>query len=316
MTKIVSDPDICLQAILNNQSTFLPTESGYIRVYLDSSDSKNSDSPLETFLFSSGKDIYQYCTEPSILTRLLIQTLTPGPIQIVLPSNGSLTSADQFIAYVPDNFQVLDILNKLPKPIQADFNSLDNFQGFNEAVLLKNDFPILQILPTLINCTLQTIQINRPGVISFEELRNILPKKIKLERKPKPSKNSLDLKIQEISTLDFQEDQLTIVLGTKESLQQVFHFHFLDYFHHKQMGNFILFNLGSITSSENIAVNLQKNLLEVAKFGIGRIKIMKQVWPKNKWGEIIQYTLDAIVTPEFIEQGETELSTQPSMVTV
>lgn len=306
MTKIVSDPEPFLQAILNKQNTILSSESTYLKVSLDYDNHGHNQAGLSTYLFSNPKQLYNYCDELSVVAKLLIQTLTPGPIQIVVNSKGKLGLEDKFIAYIPDNPKVLAMLNEFNKPLRAEFISpvssvgiddLNKFEGNNDFVVLEQDLIGVRVLPTLVDCTSAEIEIFRPGVISYDELRSIIPKKTKLKRNYISVKSELDLKIHEIAKIDQNDKQMSVVLGTKESLQEAFSLHYLDYFHHKQMGNFILFNIGSSTSSQNIAVNLHKNLEQVARFGVNRVHIIKQPWPKNKWGEIIRHYFNGLIIP-------------------
>ncbi|MEI6728585.1 MAG: hypothetical protein WCK98_02975 [bacterium] len=324
MTKIVSDPEPFLHAILNKQNTFLSSESTYMKVFLDSPQLQENQKDIPLYLFSSAKQIYNYCSQLSVANRLLIQTLTPGPIQIVLNGNGKLGNDEKFIAYVPESQRVLSVLDNCSRPLRAEFissnssvglNDLQNLLANEDLVVLQDDILNVRVLPTLIDCSSNVIEVFRPGVISYDELRSILPKNTKLTRNYNPCKSEFDLKIQEVSKIDHDDKQMTIVLGTKESLQEAFSLHFLDYFHHKQMGNFILFNIGSITSSQNIAVNLHKNLEEITRFGVRKVQIMKQSWPKNKWGEIISHYFDGLVLPESVDQNSSESIGKLNLVT-
>jgi hypothetical protein len=310
MTKIVSDPEHFIRAILSKQNTFLQSESSYMKVFLDESMTVDDVQIMPTYLFASAKLVYDYCRDLNVLTKLLIQTLTPGPIQVAVNSNGKLGDFDKFIAYIPDSSKVQSLLLEIGKPVRADFilenhsltlTLLQSLFADQELVVLQDDITSLQVLPTLIDCTNDEVQVCRPGVISYEELRKILPRKTVLRRNYSKNNASLDLKIQEVSVIDKTDPQMAVVMGTKESLQEAFSLHFLDYFHHKQMGNFILFNIGSSTSSQNIAVNLHKNIEEISRLGIEKVQIIKQNWPKNKWGEIIRYYFDSVVTPESVD---------------
>jgi hypothetical protein len=140
------------------------------------------------------------------------------------------------------------------------------------------------------------VKILRPGLISYADLKLLLPRKIFLIKDyfSYQSLNFLDLfKIYNKPNTKSK----VVVLGTKENLKIEFDLWFLRHFQLYRKDNFTLINIGSQTNPENIIKQLGKNLMLAKEEAAGYIYFLNQSWPQSQWGEILRFIISNISKP-------------------
>lgn len=310
--------------IQNNKLLLLPTDSTLVLAgNLDCPQLQDfSDQRFYLFSENHSNKIFEYSKNAPSYVKFLISAFLPGTIIFKLKKDYQLKDSDSITIYQPNNSQTSDFLSEFEKPLQGFIprNNL-NIPFINQEVIESDEsfaeIPILEsnnlgdsILPTVLDCTQDNlIKILHPGIVPAREIQSILPKEIKLEKDYQNSifknQKTISEKIYLTDTINLNNPELTLVIGTKEKLKETFGLGFLSYFKIKQIDNFILLNLGSQTNLEGIAKNLYKNFLQISKMGISRTVILNQNWGKSHWAEIISSNIDQVVTPVYQEKTET-----------
>lgn len=305
---------------LNKNTTetiFVPTESSYFLISPKNSLSQLksiADSFLDSYqiihFFKDTKSLIKVLSPATqVYLRLIISILNPGPVIMALKDK----EGDSFLAYIPNHPELLDFLSisenhwigVLPKtednlPFISAQRILED-KNLSHFKIIDSTHPIQNILPAVIDCRQENlVTFLQEGVVDSKELRSVLPKKIQVEidlqanflSMAKLTETSTRFRLATADTL--KTESLSLVLGSKEKLQETFKFNNLGYFVYKELDNFILFNIGSSNFPSTIAKGLYKDLYETRKFGISTVLILNQNWGKSKWSKIIQQILTEI----------------------
>jgi len=294
-----------------DKSLFLATESVFIQALNNlKPQAIFQQNPL--FVFESSQKVFE--KYPQILPHIqfLISTLTPGPVEFIIAKNTHI--------YIPNQKESLEFVAKSGSNLEAFYPKINNLfypttvkmldsLSYKKKLIVGSNLKFSGILPTLIDCSSETVLIKRPGLISEVEVENSLPIGFKVEK---------DYSVGDINLKEFEieannQDQ-KLVFATKEKLTEVFNLHPLDYFQYKRLGNFTLVNLGSQTNPENILKNLYRNLFEAENFGIKEKLFLWQNSGYGKWTEILQYTLKSFDFPFFGAETLINLGFSPTLV--
>lgn len=321
MTKISHEIKAAISELKENKIVILPTKQGFQLATLAGYQSnikslqkiKNSSLPVKPiYFFSSLAQIQSHCKNIPKYVPILIHALTPGPVAFILPSNKSLGEADTIACTIPSQPEILRILNDTGQPLTTTSANPAGSPVATSLSMVRNYFEnkvdmILDLetlrctLPdlTIIDCTKQDIvKIIRPGVIKTSEIKSILPKHVRVEKSYKfqdTQKLSLNFPIIKQNDIIKIDTNISLIIGTKEKLNQTFSLKNSEYFTLKQYENFILLNIGSQAHPETIAKNLYKNLSYIQNLTLSKGFLLWQNWGNGHWGDIIEYTLSKFV---------------------
>jgi hypothetical protein len=235
---------------------------------------------------------------PTWLAKL-IQTLGHSPIQYILPKYENSQIVSHFTGYIPNSNILKQTLEELKSPLVAFYShqvisqdkspTIVSNNGDNNLIIHEIEDLKDKILPTLIDCTNPNkIIIKRPGQISKSDLETLTANKIEITKDYFTDLNLGQVDIFNVKIIPLKETK-TVIIGTKEKLKNSFSLGDIKHFHILEIDNYILINLGSITSPENIVTQLSKNISLAKNFGLPYIYFLQTNWPKNNWGEILGF---------------------------
>jgi L-threonylcarbamoyladenylate synthase len=321
MTKISKEIEKAISKLKENKVIILQTSSGFQLV--SSADHKPNINTMQNikqppdpinpvYFFSNISQIKMYSKEIPKYLALLIEAFTPGPVAFILPSNQTLGDAQTITCTIPENPEILKIISEVNQPLATTSANPAEIPAFANLSMVKNYFAgkvdmILTLEPaqitfpdlSVLDCTEDgVIKIIRPGAIKTNEIQSILPKHIRLEKAYKTEtahRLKLSFPIFKKDYINNDDKHLSVIIGTKEKLNQTFNLEKSEYFTLKKHGNFLLLNLGSQTSPETIAKNIYKNLFSIEHLAVSKGLLLWQDWGSGHWGEIIEYTLSRFV---------------------
>jgi len=316
MIKTSSDQTEIISGLKNNKVIVLPTKNIYQLATLSRNQKELFNlkgSPIDSapvYFFSNTGELKKHTSALPDYSVLLLSVLTPGPVTFIFNSNFSLDDKPTIACCIPAQPQLLDVLNQLnqplattsanPKGLPASTNLEMVEKYFDQKIDLVfslNNYPQNSIESTVLDCTNpEKVVVTRPGVLSFQEIRQILPKNIELVRNYSESDNDFPKTILRTEKPNLESKKPTVVLGTKEKLREVFGLSKLDYFLFKKHDNFLLLNLGSQTNLENVAKNLNERLFTLYNCEVENKYVLWQDWGDSNWGEVISYTLERFTT--------------------
>jgi hypothetical protein len=267
----------------------------------------NEEKNIQTLIFEDVESLKGYVgLVPQYLPNLL-NAISPCPVEYLLNRYQNDQIIEEIIVsiYPKNNFIDFNQQNR-ESQILTRKNEILAFPDSTELISSgENKSPIItqnrelsqQILPTLIDCRdWNVVKILRPGLISYADLKLLLPRKIFLIKDyfSYQSLNFLDLfKIYNKPNTKSK----VVVLGTKENLKIEFDLWFLRHFQLYRKDNFTLINIGSQTNPENIIKQLGKNLMLAKEEAAGYIYFLNQSWPQSQWGEILRFIISNISKP-------------------
>lgn len=155
-----------------------------------------SDNPLIVHV-ASIEQIESYVTEISPAARRLIQAFMPGPLTVVLPSNGKISDQvtaglDTVGVRIPDHPAAQELIQKANVPIAAPSANLSGkpsptsaihvFQDLNGKIkaILDGGTTGVGLESTVVDCTGEKPEIIRPGGVTQMEIEEVLGYPIEL----------------------------------------------------------------------------------------------------------------------------------------
>lgn len=230
---------------------------------------KNEEKTPSVLAFENVENLKQFVGKLPDYLAVLLKIISPIPIEVVLNQYQDDQVIDQFVATI-------------------------GYQPPNQEKIIASTS---DILPTRIDCTdFGVVKILRPGVISYYDLKLLLPRKIFLVKDYFTHQYLDNLDIFRVNSKPNIRSK-SVILGTKESLKKEFDLWFLKHFCVYRKDNLVLINIGSQTNPENIIKQLGKNLSLAEKERVKYIYFLNQTWPQSQWGEILRFVISNISRP-------------------
>lgn len=272
-----------------------------------SSSVKNEEKNIQTVIFENVENLKDYVgLVPQYLPKLL-NAISPCPIEYLLNRYQNDQIIEEVIVSIaPKSHFITFNQQNQNSPILTRKNEILAFPNstglsYNEEnkspILIENIDLNQQILPTLVDCRdWNVVKILRPGLISYTDLKTLLPRKIFLIKDYFSYQSLNFLDIFKIHNKPNTKSKV-VVLGTKENLKTEFDLWFLRHFQLYRKDNFTLINIGSQTNPENIIKQLGKNLMLAKEEATGYVYFLNQAWPQSQWGEILRFIISNISKP-------------------
>ena len=149
-----------------------------------------ADNPLIVHVVST-EQIARYVTEISPDAKKLIEAFMPGPLTVVLPSNGKISTQvtaglDTIGVRIPDHPAAQELIRKAGLPIAAPSANLSGkpsptsaihvFQDLNGKIkaILDAGSTGVGLESTVVDCTGDKLEIIRPGGVTQSEIEEVL----------------------------------------------------------------------------------------------------------------------------------------------
>ncbi len=149
-----------------------------------------TDNPLIVHV-ASIEQIERYVSEVSPVAKSLIEAFMPGPLTVVLPSNGKISDLvtaglDTVGIRIPDHPAAQELISKANLPIAAPSANLSGkpsptsaihvFQDLNQKIkaILDGGSTGVGLESTVVDCTGEKPEIIRPGGVTQSEIEEVL----------------------------------------------------------------------------------------------------------------------------------------------
>lgn len=149
-----------------------------------------ADNPLIVHV-ASIEQIERYVTDISTAAKSLIEAFMPGPLTVVLPSNGKISGQvtaglDTVGIRIPDHPAAQELISKANLPIAAPSANLSGkpsptsaihvFQDLNQKIkaILDGGSTGVGLESTVVDCTGEKPEIIRPGGVTQSEIEEVL----------------------------------------------------------------------------------------------------------------------------------------------
>jgi tRNA A37 threonylcarbamoyladenosine synthetase subunit TsaC/SUA5/YrdC len=293
--------------------TVIRTTSGYqLATLANSSESVNKilsfkDKKLDSnviYLFSDIEHVRSATLPFPNYIEMLMLTLNQGSAVFILPSNKTICDSDFIACCLPAHAENAQIVKSLAFPLvtssanvagwppATNIEMMESYFGYEFARQAHTWVDYTWIEPMVLNCSIEgQVIIERPGVISFDEVRSLLPTRIKLDKNYQFGNSVEKMIISEYDVNTVSPTQRIVVMGTKKILHSILDVTIPEHFHIFTAGNITLLNIGSQTNPETIARNLYHNLFLARKQEPDAIYLLNDKWGRSNWAEIIEYNL-------------------------
>ncbi len=297
----------------SNEITVVRTASGYqIATLANTPDSherilsfKEKDLGSSVlYLFSDIDHIKKAVTTLPKYVEILMMALNQGSVVFILSSNQTVNNSVDIACCLPAHQENSNTIQQLGFPLATSSANISGWPPATNIQMMEHYFgkeftgqihtwlDYTWLEPLVLNCVNDgEITIERPGIISFEEIRSILHPSINLKKDFKYGLKAEKLKVYRHLTSHIHSAATSVVLGTKRVLKSILEVDLPDYFHTFITNNVSFINLGSQSNPETVARNLYSNLFHARNQNADKVYILQDNWGHGNWAEVIEYNL-------------------------